>query len=141
MTWLTWRLAIAHTHIPALQRAALHGALACVLLLFASCPELLESLPHQHLGHPHAGHDATPLEAVEHLLGLHDEAPAHPVSGVSLVGATGDAASVVTLAAIPALWRALSPPAEWLSQPPALHQRAPTSCAWPPASPPPQSPR
>jgi hypothetical protein len=112
------------------------------ILIIGSCPELLEMFPHRHLGVVAAGHDATPLEALEHLLhfetgSAHYHGHGDDQMGVSLVSPSHGSLLglnilipfLLTLMFISILIAELRLPA----------REAFAGCTWPPLSPPPRT--
>jgi hypothetical protein len=117
--------------------------LITALLLIGSCPELLEMFPHRHLGAVVAGHDATPLEALEHLLDFESDSGHHHThdskpTGVSLVSPSHG--SLLGLNILIPSWLTLVLISILISVLVRSTQESFAGCTWPPVSPPPQAP-
>ncbi len=135
--------AVRYRQIRRLTSLSVRCLVLAAMLIIGSCPELLEMFPHRHLGVAAAGHDATPLEAIEHLLYFEtDSAHHHHAHGdgqmtVSLVSPSHGSLlglnilipSWLTLLFISALIAELRLPV----------REAFAGCTWPPLSPPPQA--
>lgn len=112
------------------------------ILIIGSCPELLEMFPHRHLGVVAAGHDATPLEALEHLLYFgtdsahHHDHGDHQV-GVSLVSPSHG--SLLGLSILIPSWLTLIFISILIAELRLPARESFAGCTWPPLSPPPQT--
>ncbi len=118
------------------------GMLISALLVIGSCPELLEMFPHRHLGVVAAGHDATPLEALEHLVGIetdseHDHARGNGPAGVSLVSPSHG--SLLGLDILIPVWFTLLLTIVLIAKLAHVIRESFDGCTWPPLSPPPQT--
>lgn len=118
------------------------GMLISALLIIGSCPELLEMFPHRHLGVVAAGHDATPLEALEHLVGIepsseHDHAHGNRPVGVSLVSPSHG--SLLGLNILIPVWLTFLLMTILIAELAQVTQSSFGGCTWPPLSPPPQA--
>lgn len=151
INWVSWP-GVSYVRIRRLTGLMVRGVLVATLLLIGSCPELLEGFPHRHLGVVAVGHDATPLEALHHLLHF-ETGSAHrhthgdtPVSvsghgdsptGVSLVSPSHG--SLLGLNIIIPSWLTVIFISILIAELVQPLRRPFAGCTWPPLSPPPQS--
>lgn len=141
---------VRYARVRSLTGRSVRFLLVAALLIIGSCPEILEVFPHRHLGMVEAGHDATPLEALAHLLNIemdsahqhthnhtHGENPGDNPVGVSLVSPTHG--SVLGLIILIPSWLTVMFIAILIARLSLPDRKVFAGCSWPPLSPPPQS--
>ncbi len=134
--------AVRYRQIRRLTSLSVRCLVVAAILFIGSCPELLEMFPHRHLGVVAAGHDATPLEALEHLLhfetgSAHHHAHADDQMGVSLVSPSHG--SLLGLNILIPSWLTLIFISILIAEFRVPAREAFAGCTWPPSSPPPQT--
>ncbi len=134
--------AVRYRQIRRLTGLSVRCLVVAAILLIGCCPELLEMFPHRHLGVVAAGHDATPLEALEHLLhyeteSAHHHSHGHHQEGVSLVSPSHG--SLLGLSILIPSWLTLVFISILIAELRLPVREAFAGCSWPPLSPPPRT--
>ncbi len=134
---------ICYVRVRRLTGLSVRCLVVAALLIIGSCPELLEMFPHRHLGVLSVGHDATPLEALQHLLHFETDSVHHhhfhgdEPAGVSLISPSHG--SLLGLNILIPSWLTLILISILIAELRLSARESFAGCTWPPLSPPPQA--